>query len=56
MKRLLHARSLLTESPERAITEISADSGFTDYTAFFRAFKTQFSVTPQEWRKLHIGK
>ena len=53
MKRLLHARSLLTESPERAIMEISADSGFSDYTAFFRAFKTQFSVTPQEWRRLH---
>lgn len=56
MKRLLYARSLLTESPERAITEISMDSGFTDYTAFFRAFKAQFSVTPQEWRKLHTGK
>ncbi len=56
MKRLLHARSLLTESPERAIMEISADSGFTDYTAFFRAFKAQFSVTPQEWRKMHAGK
>jgi AraC-like DNA-binding protein len=55
MKRLLHARSLLTESPERAITEISTDSGFADYTAFFRAFKAQFSVTPQEWRKLHIN-
>ena len=56
MKRLLYARSLLTESPERAIAEISADSGFADYTAFFRAFKAQFSVTPQEWRKLHAGK
>ena len=56
MKRLLHARALLTETPERAITEISADSGFTDYTAFFRAFKTQFSVTPQEWRKLNAAK
>ena len=56
MKRLLHARSLLAESPDRAITEISADSGFADYTAFFRAFKAQFSVTPQEWRKLHTGK
>ena len=56
MKRLLHARSLLTESPDRAITEISADSGFSDYTAFFRAFKTQFSVTPQDWRRLHADK
>ena len=56
MKRLLHARSLLTESPDRAITEISADSGFSDYTAFFRAFKTQFSVTPQDWRRLHTDK
>ena len=56
MKRLHHARALLTETPERSITEISADSGFTDYTAFFRAFKAQFSVTPQEWRKLHASK
>ena len=53
MKRLLYARALLTELPERAITEISADSGFADYTTFFRAFKAQFSTTPQEWRKMH---
>ena len=53
MKRLLYARALLVESPERAITEICEASGFSDYTTFFRAFKAQFSVTPQEWRKLH---
>lgn len=53
MKRLLYARALLEESPERSIAEIGADSGFSDYTAFFRAFKAQFSVTPQEWRKMH---
>ncbi len=56
MKRLLYARALLTESPERAIAEIGAASGFTDYTAFYRAFKAQFSVTPQEWRKLRLEK
>ncbi|MBR1759652.1 MAG: helix-turn-helix domain-containing protein [Schwartzia sp.] len=53
MKRLLYARALLEESPERPIAAIGADSGFSDYTAFFRAFKAQFSVTPQEWRKMH---
>lgn len=53
MKRLLHARALLTEAPERAIAEISVASGFADYTVFFRAFKAQFSVTPQAWRKTH---
>ncbi len=52
MKRLLHARAMLAESSEQTITEISAASGFSDYTAFFRAFKSQFSVTPQVWRKM----
>lgn len=52
MKRLLHARAMLSQPSEKTITEISAASGFSDYTAFFRAFKSQFSVTPQAWRKM----
>ncbi len=56
MKRLLYARSMLTSSPERAVMDICRDSGFSDYTAFFRAFKNQFSVTPQEWKKIHSDK
>ena len=53
MKRLLYARAMLTEAPGLTIAEIGAASGFADYTAFFRAFKAQFSVTPKEWRRLH---
>ena len=52
MKRLLRARAMLSQPSEKTITEISAASGFSDYTAFFRAFKSQFSVTPQAWRKM----
>ncbi len=53
MKRLLYARSLLEAFPKRSVSEVSAEAGFSDYSAFFRAFKAQFSVTPQEWRKMH---
>ncbi|MCR5030928.1 MAG: AraC family transcriptional regulator [Selenomonadaceae bacterium] len=55
MKRLLHARALLAESPGQSVADVGAASGFSDYTVFFRAFKAQFSVTPQEWRKMNAG-
>ena len=52
MKRLLYARTMLSQPSDMTMTEISAAAGFSDYTAFFRAFKSQFSVTPQEWKRM----
>lgn len=50
-KRLLLARSRLADDPARSISEIAALSGFSDYLPFFRAFKAQYCMTPQEWRE-----
>lgn len=50
-KRLLLAKKYLQESPARPITEIARLCGFEEYLPFFRAFKGQFHITPQEWRE-----
>ncbi len=49
-KRLLHARSLLSEG--LPVTQICYDCGFRDYSAFSRAFKEMFHMTPRESRNL----
>lgn len=50
-KRLLLARSRLLDKPSIPISEIARLCGFGDYLPFFRAFKAQYRMTPQEWRE-----
>lgn len=52
-QRLLLSRAYLSDAPTRTIAEIAHLSGFSDYLSFFRAFKAQYTMTPQEWREQH---
>ena len=33
--------------------ELAEQAGFCDYTAFFRAFKREYGLSPGEYRKIH---
>lgn len=46
MKRLLAARAMITEG--EAAGKVSAACGFSDYSAFYRAYRAQFGHSPRE--------
>jgi transcriptional regulator GlxA family with amidase domain len=51
--RLLHARELLTQSGKHdTIDAVAMDSGFNSRTTFYRLFRTQYGLSPDEFRKL----
>jgi AraC-like DNA-binding protein len=52
--RLQHARRLLANS-DRSLTQIAADCGFYDLSAFSRMFKSRFALTPSEYRHRQGG-
>lgn len=47
-RRLEEARNLMMEG--MALEKVAARVGFGDYSAFFRAFKAEFGVSPREFR------
>lgn len=49
-RRLIAAKSLILEGA--ALETVSLQSGFRDYSAFFRAFKKEFGLSPREFRRL----
>jgi AraC family transcriptional regulator len=49
--RLEKAAALLKVQPERPITQIALETGFSSPTVFARAFKTRFSLSAREFRK-----
>lgn len=52
--RLEHALGQLRS--DRSVAQISADSGFTDHSAFSRAFRRHVGVSPSDYRLLRISK
>lgn len=47
--RLAHARNLLQRT-ERTVSQIAAETGFADASHLIRAFRSEFSETPEAWR------
>lgn len=48
--RVEHAKLLLSQYPEKKISTISQESGFSNETSFFRTFKAITGMTPNEWK------
>ena len=50
--RIQHAQQLMRDFPDQKISTIYIDSGFTNETTFFRAFKAITGMTPKDWKNL----
>lgn len=50
-KRLLVAKQLIMQ--RLSMTEVCLQSGFVDYTTFYRTFKKEYKVSPREYSKLY---
>lgn len=48
-KRLLFSKSLILK--DVSMSDVASQSGFTDYTSFFRAFKKEFGISPKNYVK-----
>ena len=48
--RVSYAQQLMSEQPDKKISAIATESGFSGQSSFFRAFKTVTGMTPTEWR------
>ena len=49
--RLQKASSLLLTNPHSTVSSIASQCGYSTQSAFLRAFKTRFSMTPTQWRQ-----
>ena len=50
-QRLNRARQLMLEPGD--LSTVAERAGFCDYTAFFRAFKQEYGLSPSDYRKIH---
>ena len=48
--RIDYAKKLLREHPEKKMSAVATESGFTTESHFFRTFKAVAGMTPNEWR------
>lgn len=48
--RLIQAKSLIQQG--QSMEEVSTEVGFTDYSAFYRAFRQHFGISPTEYRRM----
>ena len=48
--RLIRAKSLIQQGD--SMEQVSAQVGFADYSAFYRAFRQHFGISPKEYRRL----
>lgn len=48
--RLRHAQKLMSEQPDRTLSDIADECGFSTEQSFFRSFKARTGFTPQEWK------
>lgn len=48
--RIHHAKELLRKQPDKKMSAVATESGFTTESHFFRTFKTVTGMTPNEWR------
>ena len=51
--RLIRAKSLIQQGD--SMEQVSLQVGFTDYSAFYRAFRHHFGISPTEYRRLLTG-
>ncbi|MFH1214229.1 MAG: GyrI-like domain-containing protein [Candidatus Neomarinimicrobiota bacterium] len=51
--RLEKAATLLLSNPDKSITAIALDCGFSGSTTFARAFKESFGISASAWRETH---
>lgn len=48
--RIGYAQQLMTEQPDKKMSAVATESGFSGQSSFFRAFKSVTGMTPTEWR------
>ena len=49
--RVAYAKQLLSQQPDKKMSGIYAEAGFSGESSFFRIFKSATGLTPKEWRK-----
>ena len=52
--RVAHAKRLLSQQPEKKMSGIYDEAGFSGESSFFRIFKAATGLTPKEWRKQNV--
>lgn len=53
-RRLIAAKTLILGG--ESLEEISIKVGFSDYSAFYRAFKQEYGISPTQYRRMHTNR